>query len=136
MTSPTLGVLNTSGRGNWIRLRTLIMLRWFAIAGQLAAISVSYRIFGLDLPLGLCFVVVGVSVIANLMLQRAPKRVPASALPSLEAFGWIESTEGRTTIIELATDLRPLDAPEPEPDPRERQLVAALSSSRANPVHD
>ena len=67
MTSPTLGVLNTSGRGNWIRLRTLIMLRWFAIAGQLAAISVSYRIFGLDLPLGLCFVVVGVSVIANLI---------------------------------------------------------------------
>ena len=67
MTSPTLGVLNTSGRGNWIRLRTLIMLRWFAIVGQLVAITVSYRLFGLDLPLGLCFLVVGVSVIANLI---------------------------------------------------------------------
>lgn len=53
------------GRGNWMRLRTLILLRWVAIAGQLAAIVVADQVYGLELPLGLCFLAVSLSVLAN-----------------------------------------------------------------------
>ncbi len=54
-------------RSNWVRLRTLIVLRWIAIFGQLAAITVAVRTFGLDLNVGLCFVAIGISIIANLV---------------------------------------------------------------------
>jgi len=50
-----------------VRLRTLIFLRWMAILGQIATIAVADRYFDLILPLGLCFLVIGVSVIANLL---------------------------------------------------------------------
>lgn len=53
---------------NWVRLRTLILLRWMAIAGQIAAILVASRIYGLDLPLGPCALAVGASILANLAL--------------------------------------------------------------------
>lgn len=59
-------VLGTAG-GNWMRLRTLIFLRWMAIAGQLAAITLAERWVGLQLPLGLCYLAVGASIIANLV---------------------------------------------------------------------
>ncbi|MES2665574.1 MAG: ActS/PrrB/RegB family redox-sensitive histidine kinase [Pseudomonadota bacterium] len=54
-------------RGDWVRLRTLIMLRWMAILGQLAAITAADRIYALQLPLGLCYLAVGASIIANLI---------------------------------------------------------------------
>jgi two-component system sensor histidine kinase RegB len=54
------------GRDNWVRLRTLILLRWMAIAGQLAAIFVADRYYALQLPLGLCYLAVGASIVANL----------------------------------------------------------------------
>ncbi|MGR3292060.1 MAG: sensor histidine kinase RegB [Paracoccaceae bacterium] len=54
-------------RSNWVRLRTLIVLRWIAIAGQLSAIGVAQWGFGLKLDLGLCFMAVGAAIIANLL---------------------------------------------------------------------
>ena len=54
-------------RSNWVRLRTLIVLRWIAIFGQLAAITVALRLFNLDLNVGLCFLAIGVSIVANLI---------------------------------------------------------------------
>ena len=48
-----------------MRLRTLILLRWVAIAGQLAAIVAADRIYGMQLPLGLCFMAVAISILAN-----------------------------------------------------------------------
>ncbi len=53
-------------QGDWIRLRTLIVLRWMAIAGQLAAIVVADRVYAMQLPLGLCYLAVGTAVMANL----------------------------------------------------------------------
>jgi two-component system, sensor histidine kinase RegB len=55
-------------RGNWLRLQTLVMLRWMAITGQLVAIFVAIQVYRIDLPLGLCLMAVGVAVIANLVL--------------------------------------------------------------------
>lgn len=52
---------------NWLRLRTIIMVRWIAIVGQITAILVAQRLFYLDLEIGLCYVAVGISVIGNLL---------------------------------------------------------------------
>ena len=60
-------LLNTPARGNWIRLRTLIVLRWWAILGQVSALVVAQQLYGLSLHEGLCFLVIGVSVITNLV---------------------------------------------------------------------
>lgn len=54
-------------RSDWVRLRTLILLRWMAIAGQIAAILVADLQYQIMLPLGLCYMVVGASIIANLV---------------------------------------------------------------------
>ncbi|PUB17200.1 sensor histidine kinase RegB [Yoonia sediminilitoris] len=54
-------------RSNWVRLRTLVTLRWFAAAGQAIAIFVATRIYGLQLEVGYAALVIGVSVIANLV---------------------------------------------------------------------
>ncbi|WP_397541646.1 sensor histidine kinase RegB [Roseovarius salis] len=51
---------------NWIRLRTLVLLRWWAIIGQVSALIAAQRLYDLDLEIGLCFLVVGVAVISNL----------------------------------------------------------------------
>ncbi|MBW4706694.1 ActS/PrrB/RegB family redox-sensitive histidine kinase [Roseobacter sp. YSTF-M11] len=66
---PETSVRPLSGdtRANWIRLRTMILLRWFAIGGQLTAITVAQHWYGLQLELGLCYFVIGASVIANLV---------------------------------------------------------------------
>lgn len=54
-------------QGGWLRLRTLIALRWLAILGQTAAILVGSLYFRMQLPLGLCLLVIGAAIIANLV---------------------------------------------------------------------
>lgn len=61
------GLWQGQKRSSWIRLRTLIVLRWVAIIGQLGAITVAQRVFHLQLELGLCYLAIGVSVIGNLI---------------------------------------------------------------------
>ncbi|WP_172298559.1 sensor histidine kinase RegB [Pseudoruegeria sp. HB172150] len=68
MSDPNPGLLATEIRNRWVRLRTLVVLRWIAIAGQLAAIIVGQRFFHLSLELGWCFVAIGAAVIANLVM--------------------------------------------------------------------
>lgn len=53
-------------RSSWVRLRTLVILRWIAILGQIIALVVSVRILGLDLEVGLAAMAIGASIIANL----------------------------------------------------------------------
>ncbi|GLS86229.1 sensor histidine kinase RegB [Cypionkella aquatica] len=48
-------------------MRTLIFQRWMASFGQLAALMFATRYYGMQLPLGLCFLAVGLAVIANLL---------------------------------------------------------------------
>ena len=54
-------------RGSWIRLRTLILLRWVAIAGQVMAITVAQWMYHLQLEMVLCILAIGASVVANLI---------------------------------------------------------------------
>ena len=53
-------------RSSWIRLRTLILLRWVAIVGQITAITVAQQTYHVQLELGLCYLAIGVSVMGNL----------------------------------------------------------------------
>lgn len=54
-------------RSSWIRLRTMILLRWVAIAGQVAAILVAQHSYHLQLNLGLCYLAIGISAVGNLL---------------------------------------------------------------------
>lgn len=53
--------------GDWVRLGTLLLVRWFAIFGQLAAITVAVRVYHIDIPLGPCFLAISAAIIANLV---------------------------------------------------------------------
>jgi two-component system, sensor histidine kinase RegB len=64
---PPSGLHPGDMRSDWVRLRTLILLRWMAIAGQIAAITVADRYYQIQLPIGPCYMVVGASIIANLV---------------------------------------------------------------------
>ena len=66
MTESNQDLFPESKRGEWIRLRTMIFIRWVAISGQLAAIIIAYQYFDLALDLSLCFFAVGISVLANI----------------------------------------------------------------------
>jgi two-component system sensor histidine kinase RegB len=48
-----------------IRLRTLVLIRWMSIAGQLLAISIADRNQGFDLPLEYCAAVIGTASLVN-----------------------------------------------------------------------
>ena len=67
MTDTWLSMLPGRRRRDWIRLRTMILLRWMAIAGQLAALLIAREVFGLEMPLGFCLLVIGAAVIVNLV---------------------------------------------------------------------
>ncbi|WP_321830437.1 sensor histidine kinase RegB [Thalassovita sp.] len=67
MAETKFDVLKGRDRGNWIKLRTITLLRWGAISGQIVAILVAQELFNLDLEIGLCLMVISVSVIGNLI---------------------------------------------------------------------
>ncbi|KAJ03930.1 sensor histidine kinase RegB [Sulfitobacter mediterraneus] len=67
MTQSNIRPLTARTRANWIRLRTMILLRWVAITGQLIAITVAQLVYGLQLELGFCYLAIGASVIGNLV---------------------------------------------------------------------
>ncbi len=67
MANPSPDMFGRSLRANWVRLRTLIVLRWIAIAGQIVAITVAQRLFDLELELGWVFLAIGASVTVNVI---------------------------------------------------------------------
>lgn len=52
-----------------VRLRTLTLIRWVAIGGQLAALLVVHFGFGFPVPLAAAFSVVGASLLLNLIVM-------------------------------------------------------------------
>ncbi len=67
MIDTPLDLFNSSARSKWLRLRTLIWLRWLAIGGQVAAIAIASRLFEIDLRLDLCVTVMGISAAVNIV---------------------------------------------------------------------
>ena len=98
--------------------------------------AVPVAVFDQVMSFGDLIILAGVfSVISNLMLKRRPRRVPPSAIPSLEAFGWREFPVGNGTMVEVVHDLRPLHD-SPLDSTYQRELVLSGSNSNAKPVHD
>jgi two-component system sensor histidine kinase RegB len=62
-----LEMFQDQSRSNWVRLRTLVILRWFAILGQITAVVVSVMVFRLQIEIGLAAVTIGLSIVANLI---------------------------------------------------------------------
>lgn len=59
----------TAERSNWVRVRTLVNLRWFAILGQTAAVVAALAAFGLTLPTGPIAASIGLLVLVNLLIS-------------------------------------------------------------------
>ena len=66
MSQSRIGYIDQNARSNWMRLRTLVTVRWVAITGQILALIVGQELYGLSLALGPCFAVIGLSIIANI----------------------------------------------------------------------
>lgn len=59
--------LSRETHSDWVRLQTLVLLRWGAITGQLAAITVAWRVYHFQLDLGACFLAVGAAILFNVV---------------------------------------------------------------------
>ncbi len=71
-------LFNARARGDWVRLRTLVVLRWMAITGQAAAVLIATQILHFDLPLSMCAAVISASVSFNIVahiIHPAEKRL-------------------------------------------------------------
>ncbi len=66
----SLGLRSDTQRSNWIRLRTIILLRWVAICGQISALVGGQLFYQLELPVGPCVFAIGVSITGNLVTHR------------------------------------------------------------------
>lgn len=60
-------VFQNQKRSNWVRLRTLVLLRWFAVAGQIGAVLVALYVYRLTLEIGLIAIVIGLPVLVNIV---------------------------------------------------------------------
>jgi two-component system sensor histidine kinase RegB len=60
-------LFNLQARGDWVRLRTLVTLRWMAIAGQVAALLVASYGMGFQLPLAICALLISASASLNIV---------------------------------------------------------------------
>lgn len=52
-------------RSNWVKLRTLLRVRWVAILGQSAAMVVAVQVYGLQFETGYAIMAIGMAVAAN-----------------------------------------------------------------------
>lgn len=71
-------LFNLQARGDWVRLRTLVTLRWIAILGQTAAVLIASQGLGFQLPLGGCAGLISASICVNLvtsLVYPAEKRL-------------------------------------------------------------
>ncbi|MBF9042743.1 ActS/PrrB/RegB family redox-sensitive histidine kinase [Rhodobacterales bacterium HKCCE4037] len=67
LNDPVLSLVQRESRVDWVRLRTLLVLRWLAILGQTVAVVFAAFYLGLRVELGLCVMAIGASVVSNLI---------------------------------------------------------------------
>lgn len=70
-----------------LRIRTIVRLRWIAVAGQTAAVVGVYWGLGFDLPIGSCLLIIALSAWLNIFLrfryparERMPNAIAAATL--------------------------------------------------------
>ncbi|MEM9199011.1 MAG: ActS/PrrB/RegB family redox-sensitive histidine kinase [Pseudomonadota bacterium] len=67
MSDTGLSLLTNAARSDWVRLRTLIMLRWLAVSGQTATVVLADIYLAVTLPLNLCAAAIAASVAFNIV---------------------------------------------------------------------
>ena len=94
---PTVGTAGGMGmsayRGDWIRLQTLVTLRWFATGGQLSTMLVAEIWLDLDLPRGPCLVLVTMAVLTNIaamLVFPAGQRLSERSMTAMLLFDVME----------------------------------------------
>ena len=60
-------VFQNSERSHWLRLRTLVVLRWFAVTGQIFAVLGAIYVYDLSLEIGLISIVIGAPILINIV---------------------------------------------------------------------
>ena len=93
MTSEDTDVLQDRERSNWVRLRTLLILRWCAIGGQIVAIIVATRIYGLLIEAGPVAMTIGAAMVANLLtsfIYPENKRLSEREASAMMAFDIVQ----------------------------------------------
>jgi two-component system, sensor histidine kinase RegB len=76
----------TRGR---LRLRTLVLIRWIAVAGQLVTVLLVHFGLGFSLPLAACLAVIAASVLSNILLYvRMPLRARLGDRDSMLLLGF------------------------------------------------
>ncbi len=60
-------VFQNQKRSNWVRVRTLAQLRWYAVAGQIGAVLVALYVYRLSLEVGLIAIVIGLPILVNII---------------------------------------------------------------------
>jgi len=76
-----------------VRLQTLVLLRWLAVAGQLAAVLLVNYGFGFSLPVGFCLAAIAASAWLNVVLAiryRATVRLPDHQAAAYLAFDLVQ----------------------------------------------
>ena len=82
MNEKPINLFTNQVRSEWVRLQTLIFLRWMAIVGQIIAIVAAQYFLTLNLELGYCSIAIGASILFNLLagfLSPANKRLSQKA---------------------------------------------------------
>jgi two-component system sensor histidine kinase RegB len=62
-------LFDMQARGDWVRLRTLVTLRWIAVAGQTLAVLVASQAMDFQLPLAYCALLISASATVNVVAQ-------------------------------------------------------------------
>ncbi len=76
-----------------IRLQTIMLLRWLAVAGQLAAVLFVYFVLQFPLPLGFCLAAIAASAWLNVFLAlryRTPVRLPDNQAAAYLAYDLLQ----------------------------------------------
>ncbi|SHF06922.1 two-component system, sensor histidine kinase RegB [Loktanella atrilutea] len=95
MTLHDLDALQDRERSNWVRLRTLLILRWFAIGGQIVAILVATRVYDLRMDAGPPAITIGAAILANLVssfVYPESKRLSEREASAMMAFDIVQLT--------------------------------------------
>ena len=87
------GVFSHILPASWVRLRTLIVLRWIAIIGQVLAVMTARHLFELRLDMGLFAAIIGLSVLANTIFAFVyphNKRLTEAEMTAMLAFDTVQ----------------------------------------------
>jgi two-component system sensor histidine kinase RegB len=83
MLAPLMALPPSPAAGR-VRLRTLVLIRWLAVVGQVSAVAIADGRYGLSVPLGACLFVIGAAVLVNLVASAVYP--PTRRLSEAETF--------------------------------------------------